>query len=118
MATTTEPHGKVSYRDGILTITTMAKRGNKMVPNVVKYAVLVEHGSDPRVAKPVYRLTKEDGTVYHVAVTEHGPACSCAHATFRGANSKVPCKHIASCVAMGWMNNTNEDADDNDQERT
>lgn len=115
-------HGTVKLsKDGkILTITTQAKRGTKMVDNVQNY--LVEDSCpDVRVASPAFKLTKViivarasdmsaealdsgasaeiqlTGKVYHVGFNEWGPFCDCAHATFRGSNSMAVCKH---CLAI------------------
>ena len=95
-------HGSARYLDGVLTITTQAKRGKKMVPHVVNYTV-ADLRPDPRVADPALSLTKADGEVYHVAIETFGPTCSCACATFRGSNSKVPCKHILACQVTGLL---------------
>lgn len=80
-----------------LTITTQPKRRKK--PLVVTYTV-ERLDPDPEVANPAFRLLKEDGEFYDVHVDEWGPMCSCPHATFRGANSKVPCKHVLALQAV------------------
>jgi len=94
--------GSARYSDGKLTITTQAKRGKKTVPNVVVYTV-EDVRPDPRVAYPAYALKKDDGEVYHVAVDKFGPTCSCPHATFRGQESRVPCKHVLAMIAVGLV---------------
>lgn len=94
--------GTVRYKDGILTIKTNAKRGKKIVPIVVNYTV-TDLRPDPKVANPAYRLTKDDGEFYDVHLDEWGPACSCPHATFRGANNRVPCKHCLAMMACGLL---------------
>ena len=109
------PHGTARYEDGILTITTLAKRGPKMVPNRVQYRVC-DVRPDPRVADTAFALhrgilemTEEgpeflvDGTVYHLGLNELGPFCDCGHANFRGANSREVCKHCLSLVAVGLL---------------
>lgn len=115
-------HGTVKLsKDGrILTITTQAKRGAKMVDNVQNY--LVEDSfPDVRVASPAFKLTKvmivarasdmsaealesgasaeikPTGDVYHVHFDEWGVHCDCAHAVYRGKNSREVCKH---CLAI------------------
>lgn len=98
----TQATGTARYKDGILTITTNAKRGKRIVKLTVVYTV-EDVRPDHRVASPAYSLTKEDGEVYHVAFNEWGPTCSCAHATFRGANSQVPCKHCLAMQAVGLL---------------
>lgn len=99
-----EPHGvaRLTHGGKLLVVTTQAKRGKKLVPNVVAYAV-TDAKPDPSVAFPVYALTKEDGTVWHVSVNEWGASCDCPHATFRGGNSRVQCKHIAAAMATGLL---------------
>ena len=118
------PTGRASYKGGILTITTLAKRGTKTVEHTCHYRVQNVHPT-PSVATVAFSLTKgeielipglnDDGEmietplftpgaeVYHVAKTEFGPTCSCAHATFRGHNSRVPCKHCLACQAVGLL---------------
>ncbi len=100
----TAPTGHANYDAATctLTITTLVKRGKKMVPLVVVYKV-ANLNPDPQVAYPAFRLTKADGEFYDVHVNEYGPACSCAHATFRGANSKIPCKHCLAMSAVGLI---------------
>lgn len=93
------PHGTANYADGVLTITTHVKRGKKFVENKRVYTVTDLH-PDARVAFPAFRLTKEDGEAYDVAMTEYGPVCSCPHATFRGHSSQVQCKHVAAMCAV------------------
>ena len=49
-----------------------------------------------------FRLRKEDGTVYHIAVTEHGPTCDCPDWTFhRDGIDPAGCKHIKALNAVG-----------------
>lgn len=86
-----------------LTITTQVKRGKHTVPLVVTYNV-TDLRPDRRVANPAFRLTKKtDGECYDIAVEQHGPTCSCPHATYRGANSEVPCKHILAAQVVGLL---------------
>lgn len=85
-----------------LTITTNARRGKKVVPHVVTYTV-ERLQPDIRVANPAVRLTKEDGEFYDVAVVGGYPSCTCPHATFRGGNSRVVCKHVLGCRAVNLL---------------
>lgn len=104
--TVKQTHGKARYKDGTLTITMTAKRGEKTVENVVTYTVK-DIRPDPQVADPAYTLTKEDGESYDVWHNEWGPCCSCPHATFRGSNTKIVCKHVAACQAVGLLPKVN-----------
>ena len=79
-------HGIASYKDGIVKINGTPYRIADLRP-------------DPRVAEPAYSLTKEDGTVYHVAVDEWGPRCDCADTTYR----KRHCKHIRALQVIGFL---------------
>jgi hypothetical protein len=97
-----QTHGKARYKDGVLTITTQAKRGKKTVENVVTYKVL-DIRPDPAVASPAYSLTKEDGEVYHCGSNQWGGFCDCPHNQFRLTNSDVDCKHLAACRATGLL---------------
>ena len=117
-------HGVARLDGDRLTITTSAKRGKKMVPNVQTY--LVENlCPDERVANPAWKLTKgvfvkaacdmsaaalesgadeefkPSGEVWTVSVGEYGPECSCPHATFR--TNGAQCKHIGSAIAVGLI---------------
>jgi hypothetical protein len=103
--------GTASFRDGLLTITTHAKRGERTVKLMVFYAIKDLY-PDRRVANPAYSLKKcnlENGYLvkteleYHVAVEKFGPTCSCAHSTFRGKNSREVCKHVKAMRAVGLL---------------
>lgn len=125
-----EIHGtaRISEDRRILTIITPAKRGKKIVEN--KQTYLVEDvRPDPRVCSPAFKLTKgnvftnaadmtpaglesgakeelipsENGEVWHVQQNEYGVMCDCPHATFRGANSREPCKHTKAMIAVGFF---------------
>lgn len=54
---TTEPHGRASLKGDLLTITTQAKRGPKLVENRQYYRV-VDLRPDKRVAHPAFALQK------------------------------------------------------------
>lgn len=54
---------------------------------------------DPKVASPAFALQKEDGTVHHVCVDEHGPRCDCADSHYR---SRL-CKHARSLQVLGLI---------------
>lgn len=97
-----EPTGTARYEDGKLTIITEAVRGKKTVKLKVVY-VVTDLAPDRRVANPAFRLTKDNGEFYDVALMQYGPVCSCPHATFRGANSRVPCKHCKALAAVGLL---------------
>jgi len=112
-----EVHGTAKLTEGkYLTITTQAKRGKKMVPNVQTYLV-EDVNPDPEVAYPAYSLTKgefaaEDGQavfvpsgdVWHVSVREWGAECDCPHRTF---NPNAPvCKHAKAMQAVGFDGDT------------
>ena len=100
-----------------LTITTNAKRGKKIVKLTVTYLIR-DVEPDQRVAFPAFSLQKgifrDDppegvpafvplGQEYHLGVNEWGPFCDCPHATYRGANSEVVCKHCAACIVVGLL---------------
>ncbi len=109
-----EPTGSARYQKehGLLTITTNVMKGTKASFNAVTYQVEDLH-PDELVANPAFALFKlgpneggetvRTGEVWHVAVETYGPTCSCPHATFRGANSKVPCKHTKAMQAVGLL---------------
>ena len=67
--------------------------------------------ADKRLAHPVWRLCKiaaEDGApfepdVYDVAVTEHGPTCTCADFTFIREKRGQECKHVKSLRSCGLL---------------
>ncbi len=58
---------------------------------------------DDRVAKPAFRLTKEDGEAYDVAVNEFGATCSCPDGQFRRENDRIKCKHVKAMRAVGLL---------------
>lgn len=101
---TTEPHGMARLEDGgkKLVITTMARRGKTFVPNVQTY-VVEDCRPDPEVCSPAFSLTKETGEVYHCGANEFGVFCDCPQANYRGANSRVMCKHCAGMCAVGLL---------------
>lgn len=109
--TVEQAKGRASYKDGILTVTTLAKRGKKTV-EVQRHYQVTNANPDRRVAHPAWTLTKglvKDGVftslgeVWHVSVNEWGPACDCPDRLFRGEKSGVACKHILSLVAVGLI---------------
>ncbi len=59
---------------------------------------------DPAAALQAFRLRKADGTVYHVALTEHGAQCSCPDWIFnRDGLDREGCKHIKALVAVSML---------------
>lgn len=101
MKTTTQPHGTVSLSADCktLTITTQIKRGKKTEIKVVAYTV-EDLRPQKQVAFPAFRLTKTDGEFYDVAIVGGFATCTCPHATYRGGNSRVPCKHYLALQAV------------------
>ena len=62
--------------------------------NGIAYAVR-PIACDPAAALKAIRLRKADGTIYHIALTEHGPICDCPDFTFsREGIDPAGCKHI------------------------
>ena len=60
--------------------------------------------TDPSAALRAWRLKKNDGTHYNVAVTEHGPVCDCPDFTFhRDGFDPAGCKHVKALAAVGLM---------------
>lgn len=94
-------HGTVRFEAGILTIT--AKLDGKEVVTAYK---VEDVRPDKRIANPAYSLTKDDGTVYHVAVTQWGPACDCPDNTYRRERTGEACKHLRACMAVGLIPET------------
>jgi hypothetical protein len=59
-----------------------------------------ESGEDARA----FRLNKEDGTLYDVAETRHGPRCDCADFVYRRDGlDPSGCKHVKALVAQGLI---------------
>lgn len=59
---------------------------------------------DPGIAGRAFRLLKEDGTLYDVAQTEHGPMCDCPDFIFRRDGlDPEGCKHVRALVACGLI---------------
>lgn len=86
-----------------LVITTMRKKGKKMVPLRVVYVVR-NANPDPRVAHPAYSLTKEDGTVYHCSHAEFGARCDCFDGEKREKlGTGGGCKHARALQAVGLL---------------
>jgi hypothetical protein len=55
-------------------------------------------------ATPAWRLTKTDDSSYDVALTEHGPVCSCPDFLYaRDGHDEKGCKHVASLRAVGLL---------------
>lgn len=96
------PKGKARYIEPILVITMFRQKGDKIVEEVTMYNVQ-NLNPDPKVAFPAFSLTKPNGDSWHISVNEHGPSCTCPHATYRGSNARVPCKHIAAARAVGLL---------------
>ena len=120
-------YARYDSKTGILKITTIVKRGKKEVEHTTLYRVH-NINPDPRVAEPAFSLTKGEvkltpglfkeggempetpiftpsptAEVYHVAIEQFGPTCSCPHATFRGQNSSSVCKHVVAMRAVGLL---------------
>lgn len=59
---------------------------------------------DCEAAQRCYSLRKNDGTVYHVALTVYGPSCDCPDFVFHrdGLDAKG-CKHVRSLAAFGML---------------
>jgi hypothetical protein len=71
--------------------------------NGVDYA-LRRIPADPSIALKAWRLRKPDGTVHHVAVTPHGPTCTCGDFEFRREGiDPAGCKHIRSLNVVGLL---------------
>lgn len=112
--------GVCRLEGNILTVTTNAKRGKKIVKNETIYR-LSDARPDARVAYPAVRMEKVElelagvvgekdvfefvptGDVYHVHCDQWGVACDCPHATYRVRGSRELCKHAMALVAVGLM---------------
>ena len=71
--------------------------------NDTPYAVIPLR-PDPGIARRALRLRKEDGTTYDLALTEHGPQCSCPDFLFhRDGKDRAGCKHLKACRAWGLL---------------
>lgn len=95
-------HGNARLEGDQLTITTMAKRGKKYVPNVRVYTVR-DCRPDPGVASPAYALETPDGEVWHCGANEFGVFCDCPDHHFRRQNDRTPCKHCKAMIAVGLL---------------
>jgi hypothetical protein len=74
-----------------------------LVINGTSY-VLRRVPTDPSAALRAWRLKKNDGTHYNVAVTEHGPVCDCPDFVFhRDGLDPAGCKHVKALAAVGLM---------------
>ena len=59
---------------------------------------------DPMIAEKAYRLDKEDGSVYDVSQTPHGPVCDCPDFVFRRDGlDPSGCKHVKALLAQGLI---------------
>lgn len=59
---------------------------------------------DPTVGRRAFRLLKDDGTVYDVLQTEHGPECDCPDFIFRRDGLDPDgCKHVRALVEVGMI---------------
>lgn len=59
---------------------------------------------DPSAASRAFRLRKADGECYDVAMTAHGPECSCPDWIFsRDGIDPNGCKHIRAAAACGLL---------------
>jgi hypothetical protein len=58
--------------------------------------------TDADAALKAFRLRKQDGTAYHVALTTHGLTCDCPDFVMsRDGIDPDGCKHIKAMVACG-----------------
>ena len=56
------------------------------------------------VADPAWRLTRTNGASYDVALTKHGPTCTCPDYVFcRERRDEKGCKHIAALRSVGLL---------------
>ncbi len=59
---------------------------------------------DPSVADKAFRLLKDDGALYDVIQTRHGPSCDCPDFIFRRDGlDPAGCKHVRALVAFGLI---------------
>lgn len=59
---------------------------------------------DPHIADKAFRLLKDDGSLYDVVQTRHGPACDCPDFLFRRDGlDPAGCKHVQALVACGLI---------------
>ncbi|MBV8317158.1 MAG: hypothetical protein JOZ53_19630 [Planctomycetaceae bacterium] len=59
---------------------------------------------DSTIAEKAYRLDKEDGSVYDVSQTRHGPLCDCPDFVFRRDGlDPSGCKHVKALLAHGLI---------------
>ena len=95
-------HGtaKLSHGGKLLTVTVLRKRRKSLVPLTQTY-VVEDSRPDQRVAFPVFALTKEDGEIYHVSVTNFGVRCDCRDGELREKRGGGFCKHISALQATG-----------------
>jgi hypothetical protein len=71
--------------------------------NGVVYAVIPNRGAS-ELASRAFRLKKNDGTIYDVAMTAHGHTCDCPDYLFNRQDKDVNgCKHIRSMKACGLL---------------
>jgi predicted nucleic acid-binding Zn finger protein len=56
------------------------------------------------IGRAAFRLVKDDGTVYDLVQTTHGPECDCPDFIFR-RDGLAPkgCKHVQALIAAGMM---------------
>jgi hypothetical protein len=60
--------------------------------------------ADSSIALKAFRLRKEDGTIYDVALTAHGLECDCPNFLFRRDGlDPSGCKHVKALVACGLL---------------
>jgi hypothetical protein len=60
--------------------------------------------ADSSIALKAFRLRKEDGTAYDVALTAHGLQCDCPDFLFhRDGLDSDECKHLKALVACGLL---------------
>ncbi len=53
----------------------------------------------PAIPGPAFSLRKPDGETFEVALTEHGPTCTCPDSTYRERR----CKHIGGLEVVGLL---------------
>ncbi|SRR5579883_3672025 len=95
MPTLTRKPRKVKPASGTTTLT--------LGINGAAYQVLRLH-PHPEVAALAFRLRKQDGESYDVALTAHGAECSCPDFTFhRDGKDPSGCKHVKALRAWSLL---------------
>ena len=56
------------------------------------------------IGRAAFRLVKDDGTIYDLVQTKHGPECDCPDFIFRRDGlDPGGCKHVQALVAVGML---------------